>query len=338
MNTPSPSTNSISMKPPNASSVPSLTDIDPFAPFEFHFPSQDMWWDFSDFSSSEPEDYILDSDLDVSFNSSFYHFLHDPDDEYEEDNMNDEENDMMKDEENSVKKDEDDAEDDDRGNSVIDVSDDVKNEDILVTKLISTISKIAPKLVYNRRKHSMKRKRNRRRRKRISAENVEPELRSLWHNCSSVGDLFAPSAVSVKPPPSNLPTINLNNINRTMLRRLPEVVEVPILACDENPDFYNKTIGNAVTRTTSIPFTKFDRPGGCCHGKLPAILTDLGPVPPPKDSQYGYVYVDGGWKVKAESPRVPDARGRHGRGDDGGGQVGGAERRGGWKRRDLCER
>ena len=149
------------MKPPNASSVPSLTDIDPFAPFEFHFPSQDMWWDFSDFSSSEPEDYILDSDLDVSFNSSFYHFLHDPDDEYEEDNMNDEENDMMKDEENSVKKDEDDAEDDDRGNSVIDVSDDVKNEDILVTKLISTISKIAPKLVYNRRKHSMKRKRNR---------------------------------------------------------------------------------------------------------------------------------------------------------------------------------
>ena len=92
MNTPSPSTNSISMKPPNASSVPSLTDIDPFAPFEFHFPSQDMWWDFSDFSSSEPEDYILDSDLDVSFNSSFYHFLHDPDDEYEEDNMNDKEN------------------------------------------------------------------------------------------------------------------------------------------------------------------------------------------------------------------------------------------------------
>ena len=120
-----------------------------------------------------------------------------------------------------------------------------------------------------------------------------------------------------------------------MLRRLPEVVEVPILACDENPDFYNKTIGNAVTRTTSIPFTKFDRPGGCCHGKLPAILTDLGPVPPPTDSQYGYVYVDGGWKVKAESPGVPDARGRNGRGDDGGGQVGGAERRGWRKRRFM---
>ena len=298
------------MKPPHASSVPHLLNIDPLAPFEFYFPSQDMWWDLSDMSSSEPEDEDLsESDLNVSFTSSFYQFFHDPDDEYEEDDMNDEDSDMMKDEENNVKNDEDDAKDDDGGNSVIDVSDDVKDEDILVTKLISTISQIAPKLVYNRRKHSMKRRRNRRKRKRISAENMEPELRSLWHNCSSVGDLFAPSAASVKPPPSSLPTINLNNINRTMLRRLPEVVEVPILACDENPDFYNKTIGNAVTRTTSIPFTKFDRPGGCCHGKLPAILTDLGPVPPPTDAQFGYVYVDGGWKVKAESPPCSRPRG-----------------------------
>ena len=120
-----------------------------------------------------------------------------------------------------------------------------------------------------------------------------------------------------------------------MLRRLPEVVEIPILSCSENPEFYTKIIGNAVTRTTSIPFTQFDRPGGCCHGKLPAILTDLGPVPPPTESHYGYVYVDGGWKVKAESPRVPDPGGHQGGGYDGGGQVGGAERRGWRKRRFM---
>ena len=308
MNTPSPSTNSISMKPPNASSVPSLTDIDPFAPFEFHFPSQDMWWDFSDFSSSEPEDYILDSDLDVSFNSSFYHFLHDPDDEYEEDNMNDEENDMMKDEENSVKKDEDDAEDDDRGNSVIDVSDDVKNEDILVTKLISTISKIAPKLVYNRRKHSMKRRRNRRKRKRISAENVEPELRSLWHNCSSVGDLFAPSAVSKPPPTSNLPTINLSRINKQMLRRLPDVVYLPVHSCSPEPSFYEKNVPIGVWDTLTSKFWR-ENP----FGTLPSIRTNLGPIPPPTDDCYGYVWTEDGWRVKAERARVPDPGGGHGR-------------------------
>ena len=184
----------------------------------------------------------------------------------------------------------------------------MKDEDVFVNKLFSTISKIAPNLIYKRRKHSMKRKRNRQKRKRITADNVDPELRSLWHN--SVGDLFAHNdATSVKPPPSILPTINMSNINRTKLQRLPEVVDVPVLSCSENPEFYTKTVGNAVTRTTSIPFTKFDRPGGNCFGKQPAILTDLGPVPPPTDPQFGYVYVDGGWKVKAESPLSSRPRG-----------------------------
>ena len=158
---------------------------------------------------------------------------------------------------------------------------------------------------------------------------VNPEFHSIYDN---VGDLFVQSSTESKAPPSNLPTINLSNVNRTMLRRLPEVVDVPILSCSENPSFYTKTIGNAVTRTTSIPFTQFDRPGGCCHGKKPAILTDLGPVPPPTDAYYGYVYADGGWRVKAECPRVPGAGGRQGGGCDGGGRVGGAERRGGKKK------
>ena len=180
----------------------------------------------------------------------------------------------------------------------------------------------------------MKRRRNRRKRKII--KNMELEFHSIYQN---VGDLFVQSISASKiPPPSNLPTIDLNIVNRTMLRKLPEVVDVPILSCHENPEFYTKVIGNAVTRTTSIPFTGFDRPGGNCFGKQPAILTDLGPVPPPTESQYGYVYVDGGWKVKAEWPRVPDPGGRRGGGCDGGGRVGGAERRGEWKKRNLCGR
>ena len=324
--------NSNPMKPPHASSVPALVDIDPLAQFEFHYPYEDMWWDLSDFSSSETEEeYPSDSDLNVSFTSSFYQFIHDPDYIYETDEVNNE--DDMKDdakEENEICRRSPREED---VKNEVDDDDEEEKEDFFVTKLLSTISKIAPKFIYNRRKHSMKRRKNRRKRKRISSASIEPELRLLWYN-SSVGDLFAPSAVT-KPPPSSLPTINLDNVNRTMLRKLPEVVDVPILSCSEKPEFYTKTIGNAVTRTTSIPFTEFDRPGGSCHGKLPAILTDLGPVPPPTESHYGYVYVDGGWKVKAESPRVPDPGGRQGGGYDGGGQVGGAERRGWRKRRFM---
>ena len=306
------------MKPPHASSVPSLMDIDPFTQFEFHFPCQDMEWDFSDLSFSKPEEeYFGDSDLNVSFSSSLYQFLPDPDftDEEEDDDDNEED-----------EKNEDDV-DNEEGDVKSQVDDYYEEEeDSLVSTLLSTILQIAPKSVYKRRKNSMKRKRNRKKRKRMFVSAVDPEFYSLYDN---VGDLFVQSSAESKVPPSNLPTINLGNINRTMLRRLPEVVDVPIISVSEKPEFYTKIVGNAVTRTTSIPFTQFDRPGGCCHGKLPAILTDIGPIPPPTESQYGYVYVDGGWKVKAECPRIPDPGGRRGGGYDGGGRVGEADHRGG---------
>ena len=319
--------NSNTMKTPIVSSVPSLIDIDPMAPFEFHFPADEPWWDEYDFASDTSDYFSCDSlsfcssecefdpgeDLNLSFSSEFYHICDTAPAHPEALPIKEVCRRSPREEEET--------------NDV----DDEKEKSSLITNLLSTISKIAPKLLYNRRKHSTKRRKNRRKRKRTSAASIEPELRSLWYN-SSVGDLFAHSAVSVRAPPSSLPKINLNNVNRTMLRRLPEVVEVAILSCDENPEFYTKIIGNAVTRTTSIPFTGFDRPGGSCFGKLPAILTDLGPVPPPTDDYYGYIYADGGWRVKAECPRVPDLGGRQGGGCDGGGRVGGAERRGGKKK------
>ena len=296
--------NSNPMKTPIISSVPHLLDINPNAPFEFHFPADEPWWDEYDFENDTSDYLTCDSlsicssesefepceDLNLSFPSNYYHICDTapphpeaitaiPIEEEEVCRRSPQEDDEDKDEKN-----------------------------VLIGNLLSTISKIAPKFVYNRRKNSMKRKKKRQKRKRRFAESIDPELRSLWNN--SVGDLFAHNdATSVKPPPSSLPTISMSNINRTMLRRLPEVVDVPVLSCSENPEFYTKTVGNAVTRTTSIPFTKFDRPGGNCFGKQPAILTDLGPVPPPTDPQFGYVYVDGGWKVKAESPPSPRPRG-----------------------------
>ena len=322
------------MKTPIVSSVPSLLDIDPLAPFEFHYPAEEPWWDEYNMDTDTSDYYYCDSlsicssgsesepgeDLNLSFPSKLYHIcdiasIHpeaipieevcrrSPLEEDEVDNEEVETNEVDEEEEKSS----------------------------LVSTLLSTISEIAPRGFYKRRKNSMKRKRNRKKRKRMFVSAVDPEFHSLYDN---VGDLFVQSSAESKVPPSNLPTINLGNINRTMLRRLPEVVDVPIISVSEKPEFYTKIVGNAVTRTTSIPFTQFDRPGGCCHGKLPAILTDIGPIPPPTESQFGYVYVDGGWKVKAECPRIPDPGGRRGGGYDGGGRVGEADHRGGkrnWK-------
>ena len=98
-----------------------------------------------------------------------------------------------------------------------------------------------------------------------------------------------------------------------MLRKLPDVVDLPILSCDEDPLFYTKVVCDSyATRYSSSPIrkTKFDLSNP--FGTLPGILTDMGPVPPPTDAFFGYVYADGGWKVKAELPSDPG--GGHGRG------------------------
>ena len=135
---PPPSLSSSTMKPPFVCSVPvpSLMDINPFTPPEFHFPSQDMEWDFSDLSSSEPEeDYHDDSDINVSFSSSFYQISPGPDftdDEDEEHDMKDEEDDVKNKED--VMNDEDDVKEgdvnEDEVNDEDDAMNDMKNEDV----------------------------------------------------------------------------------------------------------------------------------------------------------------------------------------------------------------
>ena len=273
MNIPSPSLTTITMKPPTACSIPHLLDVDPFEDFEFSFPCEDMWWDShdtSDYFSDDDEDYSAAPSptmLDISFQSTIYSLT-------------------------SI--DEEEEEDDNEG-------------DVLIQKVISTISHVSPSSVYKRQKAAMKRRRNRRRRKKMKAVLIEPELRSLWYN--SVGDLFAPSAVSKPPPTPNLPTINLSQVNKQMLRRLPDVVYLPIHSCSPDPSFYERNVPIGVHDTLTSAFWK-EKP----FGALPAIRTNLGPVSPPTDACYGYVWTEDGWLVKAECARVPDPGGGHVRG------------------------
>ena len=291
------------MKLPHARSlplIPNLLDVNPFEDFEFSFPCEDLWWDDHDTATS---DYFSDDDevysatpalsIDISFQSSFYSLSSNPN---PEEDVEDEEDD--------------------------------NEEDVLIQKIISTISQVSPTSVYKRQRFAMKRRRHRRRRKQMKAALIEPELRSLWHNCS-VGDLFAlPTVTAPKPPPS-LPTVNLNSINRTMLRKLPEVVDAPIHSCAENEKFYTKVVCNHyATKYTSTPKQLTQHQVENPFGSLPAILTDVGPVPPPSEAAYGYVYSDGAWRVQAQCPPVPDPGGGRGRGEGRGGRDGEAERRG----------
>ena len=277
------------MKTPNVCSIPHLLDVDPTAPFEFHFPTttDDFWWDDmdtlgSDYDCSDNQfsDYSEpDADLDLSFNSTFYRISNIP-------------TSMSTKEEDKICR---------RS----------PQEDDIVPKLISTITKAAPTNVYKRQKLSMKRKRNRKKRKKMIVCNVEPEFRTLWLNFVDV--LPAMDPVLPSPTPTTLPTINLNTVNKQMLRRLPDVNAFPILSCSNDPDFYTKPI--QYRRDSSITGTQFEHPQGYPFGYLSAIMTDLGPVPPPSSATYGYVWTEAGWRVKAELPRpqLDDPGGGHGR-------------------------
>ena len=115
-----------------------------------------------------------------------------------------------------------------------------------------------------------------------------------------------------------------------MLRRLPDVVYLPVHSCSPDPGFYERNVPIGVHGTLTSKFWK-ENP----FGTLPAIRTNMGPVSPPTDACYGYVWTDDGWRVKAEDPRVPDPGGGHGRGrgeEDRGGRVGGRDAKGGEKK------
>ena len=301
---PSPST----MKTPKACSIPHLLEINPFEEFEFSFPSDELWWDdhdvtTSDYFSDDDEDYSATTApamIDISFQSTIYTL-------------------------SSISEDKEEDEDD-------------NEKDVLIQKIISTITHVSPTSVYKRQRAAMKRRRCRRKRKKIKAALIEPELRLLWHN--SVGDLFAPSA-SEPSPPLSLPKINLSTVNKSMLNRLPDVIKAPIHSCSEDEKFYTKVVCQFYATKyvqTPTPQTQHQVPNP--FGSLPGIETDLGIIPPPTEAIYGYVYSDGKWRVKAENPSVPDPGGGRGRGrgeeDRGGRGVREAGQKG-WRQK-MCVR
>ena len=203
----------LTMKPPLVSSIPPLMDIDPFTKFEFHFPADEPWWDEFDMDTSDnfscdslsmcssESDFEAHEDLNLSFPSTFYHIC---------------DTTPVQPEDFPTKEDE-----------ICRRS--PREEEILIPKLFSTISHVAPKNIYQKRRNSMRRKRQRRRRKKMAAANVEPELRTLYLNL--VGVLPATDLV-LSPPstPTTLPKINLSSVNKQMLRRLPDVVYLPVLS------------------------------------------------------------------------------------------------------------
>ena len=276
---PLPITNPCDKKSPYVCSIPRLLDVDPLAPFEFYYEFQEPWWDDYDTLDSDFGDDDLSLIIPTRLPAPHYISISP-----------------------TVS-----------AINAMESSSEIVNN--FVPKILSTIAKVAPSSVYKKKKFSMKRRRKRRQRKHISCIDIEPELQSIWKH-STVGDLLVPTQTvpSLTAQPS-LPTINLNDINKNMLKRI-DVVNCAIQGCSPDPDFYTKTVylktvdyrGNLNTLSCShsqeSPF-----------GTLPAVMTDIGPVALPEEPFFSHTWSGTNWIVKAEFPAPPR--------DPGGVQVGG---------------
>ena len=295
---PPPCPNNNYMKPPNVSSIPNLLDVDPAAPFEFYYEFQEPWWDDYDTLDSDFGDNDLS--LIIPTSSPPLHCI------------------SISPTVSAI--------------NAMESSSEIVNN--FVPKILSTIAEVAPSSVYKKKKFSMKRRRKRRQRKHISCIDIEPELQSIWKH-STVGDLLVPTQTvpSSSTAQPSLPTINLNDINKNMLKRI-DVVNCAIQGCSPDPDFYTKTVylktvdykGNLNTLSCShaqeFPF-----------GTLPAVMTDVGPVALPEEPFFGHTWSGTNWIVKAEFPAPRQGPGGvHARGQRGPGGVrrprqGGGEQR-----------
>ena len=302
--------------------IPSLLSVDPLADFEFSFPTKNLepWWDDYDTSLCATSDYGSDgelsmdltallssyrsrkgSDISVLIESPTPHqiYFH------------------------STPKSKPTAEPEPRVST-----------DRFLDKIICDIAHNAPKNVYKKRKSAMRRRRKRRQRKLLSSADVEPEFRSLWTH-SNVGDLFATAKVgspSNDPPPS-LPTINLNDINKNMLKRI-DVVKLPVQGCSPDPKFYTEIVVTDSLDYYGRPYTlESSHRRSEPFGSLPAVLTDVGPVALPDEPFFGHTWSGDNWIVKAEypPPHPRDPGGGHARGRDDGRRPerGGQRQRGG---------
>ena len=158
--------------------------------------------------------------------------------------------------------------------------------------LLSTISNVAPSLIYNRKKAM----RNRRKR---SKKKICPELLSIWSNAATI---VSPVISSYRSTTSYFPTDDWKSVNKRFLSNIPLPSSLPIYGCSINPDDYEDVYERNDYGGLMNKGSKFT--GDFPFGSELGFLTDAGPVNVPKDVFQGYTYKPGqGWLLHAEFPR-----------------------------------
>jgi len=174
------------------------------------------------------------------------------------------------------------------------------NQVKFIDKVLTFMSKVAPKNVFSRRK-------SKRRKARKLRRLLHPELFNIWYYS---GQLVAPTDVSKKPvssPP--YPEVDWSNVNKRFLTNVPTPVQYPVYGCSESADFYEEKMEMStygyVTNEGSA-FTRTDNP----FGSLPGYKTIYGVVSVPSSQVFhGYTWLDReGWVLHASMPSSKGTR------------------------------
>ena len=282
------------MKPPYASSIPYLMDLDPTAPFEFQFFAQEMTWD----STMDFPTFTTDTDKLAKFRIKEFQLTSLNPNQY-----------LL----------------DFTGSPEEHCRHPPREEDDFIFKLNSTLSKAAPRNIYKRKNLSMKRRRSRRKRKKVATtdSDIDPEFFSIW-NHSAVGDLFAlspvlsldttttpresldtePPAVNTTPP-SLYPQVDWAQVNPRSHKSLPEPESFPIYGCFPIEDPVDP--GYSISYITNQQFN-YEAP----YGRLQGVLTEDGVFPLGGHDQTinGYIWSDlyNKWVLRNTKRRKEESR------------------------------
>ena len=158
--------------------------------------------------------------------------------------------------------------------------------------LLSTISSVAPSLIYDRKKAMRKRRKR-------SYKKICPELLPIWSNAATI---VSPVVNTNRSATSHFPSVDWKSVNKRFLSNIPLPSSLPIYGCSINPDDYEDVYERSDYGGLMNKGSKFT--GDFPFGSELGFLTDAGPVNVPEEVFHGYVFQPGqGWLLHAEFPR-----------------------------------
>ena len=177
--------------------------------------------------------------------------------------------------------------------------------DPLITALIRTIRRTAPKSVYNTRKAEIMRKE--RSEERI-ANIVHGEFRTLWDSAENENNV---KDVDKALPPDPYPILDWSKVNSRFLNNIPKPNQFPRHGCSPDPTIYEWTEKITKTSQCGEVFTSKQKVHPKFEDNYPfghewGYRTTAGIISVSNVTHHGYIWDEGNWVLHAQPPRIQE--------------------------------